>query len=225
MGWWSGSYKLMPGVSEDIGRYSDLAGRARQYGETVGLGMAGRQAKGILKAMGKGDWDTNPVLGAYLNPIRNQMEVNRRELTRRAGMGVNRIAPGQQAGLLNAQTNLASARAEEGGNLAMQSMIPQLFETASGIYSGARGQRIGAEMGALGMESDIDRAINEARMRGTYRTGGLKGALGDIAGIAGAFAGLPGVGGLMRGVPGVGGGAPLRAQGYARTTGIGGFPA
>src|SRR5262245_26466635 len=166
---WSGKYKLLPGVGDDISRFGDIADRARSYGESVGLGMAGKTAKSILKNLGKGDFDTNPVVAGFLNPIRNQVAVASRENERRARMGVNAIAPGAQVGLLNAQTNLANERAQEAGSLAMAEMIPNLYGAASSAFTTARGQRIGAEQNAMSLEAQIAEAINRARMQGTYK--------------------------------------------------------
>lgn len=205
---WGGSYKLKPGVGDDITRFGDIGDRARAYGESVGLGIGGKTAKSILKNLGKGDFDTNPVIAGFMNPIRNQVAVASRENERRARMGVNAIAPGAQAGLLNAQTNLANQRAQEAGGLAMAEMIPNLYGQASSAFNAARGQRIAAEQNAMSLEAQIAEAINRARMGGMYKTGGFKGILGDVAGIAGAFAGLPGMGGLR--MPGMGGGGAPR---------------
>lgn len=194
-----GGPRMLPGTQDDIGRLGDLAGRQRAYGESVGLGMSGHTAKGLLKAMGRGDWDTNPVLAAYLNPIRNQTAVAQAENERRARLGVNAIAPGEQIGLLNAQTNLANQRAQQSGALAMAELVPQLYGQASNQYSAARGQRIGAEQNALSNEADIIRAMAEMRMRGTYQSPGLIGRLGQIAGLGTAMIpGLSAIGALGR---------------------------
>lgn len=198
--WWGGGYKTIPGVSGDIANMAGLQNQAQQWGQGVGLGFAGRQAKSVLKAMGQGNFDSNPIIGAYLNPIRNQTETAKRDLIRRASMGVNRIAPGQQAGLLSAQTNLAANRADEQGGMAMQAMIPQLYGQMSNTYGQARGQRIGAEEYAQSEQDRLAQMQNQARLAGSYKTGGFRGFLNDIGGIAGSVAG-----GMM-GMPKVGGG-------------------
>jgi hypothetical protein len=197
--WWGGSYKTIPGTNQDIANMAGLQNQAQQWGQGVGLGFAGRQAKSVLKAMGQGNFDSNPIISAYLNPIRNQTETAKRDLIRRASMGVNRIAPGQQAGLLSAQTNLAANRADEQGGMAMQAMIPQLYGQMSNTYGQARGQRIGAEEYAQSEQDRLAQMQNQARLAGSYKTGGFKGFLNDIGGIAGSVAG-----GMM-GMPKLGG--------------------
>lgn len=196
MSFWSGSYKLQPGYAEDIGRLGGLAGRVRQWGEGVGLGAAGKSAKKLIKGFGSGNFDNNPVFESFFNPIRNQTAVAMGENERRARMGVNALVPGQQAGLLNAQTNVANERAQRTGALAMQDMLPALYGQATNTFAQARGQKLGAQESAFGQEADIEGAIQRARQAGTYKTGGFLGALGKIGAIAGPLAGalIPGLG-------------------------------
>lgn len=200
----------MPGVDESIGRLGGLAGRVRDWGAGVGLGAAGKSAKKMLKGFSSGDIDTNPVFQAFFNPIRNQTAVAMGENERRARMGVNALAPGQQVGLLNAQTNVANQRAQQTGALAMQEMMPQLYGQASNTFAQARGQKLGAQQSAFGMESDIEEAINRARQAGTYKTGGFLGALKSIGQIAAPIAGalIPGMGMMSGGLGKLGGKLP-----------------
>lgn len=181
-------YKTLPGVSGDISRFYDIGDRARQYGETVGLGMAGRQAKGLLKAFGKGDFDTNPILASYLTPIREQGQVARRENAREAGMGANALFAGQQPVLQRRLTDLANARTDEGTSRAISEAIPALYGQASGAYTAARGQRIGAEQDALSRELAAIQAAMQGRLAGTYKTKGFMDYLKDAGQIAGGVA-------------------------------------
>lgn len=204
MSWLTGSYKMMPGVAEDIGRLGGLRDRVKDWGANVGLGAAGKSAKKMIKAFGSGNLDNNPVFESFFNPIRNQTAVAMGENDRRARMGVNAIA-GQQAGLLNAQTNVANERAQRTGALAMQEMMPQLYGQATNTFAQARGQKLGAQESAFGQESDIESAIARARKEGTYKTGGFLGALGKIAQIAGPIAAGVLTGGASTAVGGLAG--------------------
>ena len=183
-------YGLLPGVGSDIGRLYDIGDRSRQYGESVGLGMAGKQAKALLKHLGQGNYDTDPLISSYLTPIREQGQVARRENAREAGMGANALFAGQQPVLQRRLTDLANARTDEGTSRAISEAIPALYGQASSAYTAARGQRIGAEQDALARELAAISTAMQGRMAGTYKKKGFMDYLkdaGQIAAQAAAF--------------------------------------
>lgn len=188
MGVFTRGTKLVPGVSEDIARLYGIADEAG--GADVGLGAAGKSAKGLIKRLGQNRYDTDPMIRAYLAPITDARAVARRENERAAGMGANALFAGQQPVLNRRLTDLANARTDEGTAQAISQMIPALYGQAADVYTTARGQRISAEQSNLARELAAIEAAIRARLGGTRETPSGFETAGRVAQFAGGIAGL-----------------------------------
>ena len=172
------------------------------YGQNVGLGAAGRSAKGILKQMTGGNY--SKLAGTLLSPIHDRYAANAREMERKSLMGGNAFARGTQPALMASIQNDAMKQMAEGEGLAYGQAIPALWGQASDQFQNALNARRGLEMGSLqsGLQGRL--AANQ------YITKpGWLDRVGQVAGMVGGIAGIPGLGGFGRG----GGGFDWSRQG------------
>lgn len=189
MGFFDRGTKQLPGVSGDITRLYGIADKAAAEADP-GLGFAGKQAKGLLKHLGQGRYDTDPIIQAYLAPIRDRAAVAHRENARSAGLGANALFAGQQPVLQRRLTDLAQARTDEGTAQAISDLIPSLYRQSADIYSGARGQRIDAYNANMARELAAIEAAMRGRIGGTRETSSGLEKAGSIARLIGGIAGI-----------------------------------
>lgn len=189
MPFFSRGTRTIPGIDQDIGRLYGIADRASAEADP-GLGFAGRQAKGLLKRLGQGRYDEDPLIQAYLSPITDARAVARRENERSAGMGANALFAGQQPVLNRRLTDLANARTDEGTAQAISQMIPALYGQAADVYGGARGQRISAYNANLARELAAIESAIRARLGGTRETPSGLERIGQIGQFVGGLAGI-----------------------------------
>lgn len=72
-----------------------------------------------------------------------------RDQERESSLGAGALFGAHQPALARRINEIAATRARNEAGEAMQHMVPQIFQMGSDMYSNARNQRIGAEMGSL----------------------------------------------------------------------------
>ena len=132
------SYKEVPGLSQYLSPLQNF---------DPGLGFAGRQAKGVLKHMGQGDYEG--LASSFLSPIKDQYAVNQRENERDLSMGANAFQQGAQPGLMATIGNESRLKNQEGLGMSLASAIPQLYGQMSNTFGQARQTRIGSQLQGL----------------------------------------------------------------------------
>jgi hypothetical protein len=180
----STSWKETPGLGQFLGGMTDYA---NQLG---GADFGQRQAKGLLKQMGSGNYDN--VMGSYLSPIRDSYAVSQREGDRANMMGANALYQGSQPGLMAAIGQEGRLKNQEGLGLAMSSAVPQLYGQAQGAFNAGRQRQLGEEgirSGLLtgAMQGNIaghqlvqGPSIFGSIMQGLGQAGGLASGLGSM---------------------------------------------
>jgi len=162
------------------------------YAQNVGLGKAGKTAKGILNQMSSGDYGN--LAGTILSPIHDRYATQLRELTRNNQMGANAMYQGTQPALMAGLEDETRRQMAEGEGLAYGQAIPQLYGQASGTYQGALNQQENQQLGAL------DAATRARLGSGQYNTQpGWFDRVGQVAGTAAQ------IGGMAMGIPAMGG--------------------
>lgn len=152
MGFFTPSYKQVGGLDSYL---SPLSGFGQQY-DLGAADFGQRQAKGLLKQLGQGNYDN--LLGSYLSPLRDQAQVNQRENERDLQMGANAFQQGAQPGLMAALGNESRLKTQEQLGMQLASAVPQLYGAAQGAFNAGRGRQI-SEMG-------LDEQAREAALRG-----------------------------------------------------------
>jgi hypothetical protein len=181
-----------------------LQNEFRDWTAGQGLGRAGQQAKGFLKHFANGNYDSDPTIGVYLAPLRDQYSTMQRESNRAFGMGGLGMASGSQPALMARLKMLNEQQIAEQQGQAYANYLPQLYSQQAGIFQNAQNSRRQAEL--AGMSG----AMQAANMGTWYQPKSIMDnllSLGQLGGQAvglatglGAFnpAGLP----AARGLPG-----------------------
>src|SRR5262245_29626772 len=124
MGFFSPGYREIPGLGNYL---SPLAGFGQQY-DLGGADFAERQAKGLLKQMGQGNYEN--IMGTYLSPMINEARTAQRENERNLLMGGNAFMQGAQPGYMAALGQQGRLQAQEQLGMNLASAIPQLYGQA-----------------------------------------------------------------------------------------------
>jgi hypothetical protein len=138
----TGGYKEVGGINQYLDPIS-------QFGGPQGFNLGGadfgqKQAKGIMKDIGAGDF--SGIIGTYLSPITDAYKVNQRESERDLHMGANAMYQGTQPALMAGLGQTARNQATEQLGLNLASAIPQLYGQAQQAFGAGRQRQI-AEMG------------------------------------------------------------------------------
>ena len=149
-------------------------------------GFAAKQAKKGLRALGEGDYDSNPTLSGYFAPIRDAYATSVREGSREAGMGVGAKFGEGNPVLAQRIQQLNEERARDAEGSAMSSMIPGLHSSLSNTYQ--QGQQNKVAM--TGLKSNALQDALQAYLSKFYQTqtSGLIPALSGLAQGAGSMA-------------------------------------
>jgi hypothetical protein len=172
MGFFEGDYKWQtnPYAAPGIGAIED-------WGKSVGLGKAGKAAKGIINQISSGNY--GGLAGSILSPISNRYATQMREAIRANSMGGNAFAQGAQPALMAAIEQDTRRKMAESEGLAYAEAIPQLFSSASNVYQNANNARDSSQLSAL-------EAAIRARLGASQMTQGMSGMqkFGNILGMA-----------------------------------------
>lgn len=156
------------------------------------LGKAGKQAKGLMREMGSGDY--SGIAGSMLAPIHDQYAAQGREQERNALMGANAMYAGSQPALMAGLQNESRAKMAEGEGLAYGQAIPQLWSQAGSQYQNALNSARSGELSAL--QSAMQGRLGSNQF---ITQPGWLDRVSQVAGVAGQ------IGGLAMGIPGLGG--------------------
>lgn len=180
-----------------VGERADAIGDYANSINPNNTGFAAKQAKKGLRALGEGNYDSDPTLSGYFAPIRDAYSTSVREGERDAGMGVGAKFGADNPVLAQRVQQLNEERARDAEGSAMSSMIPGLHASLSNTYQQGQQNKIAQQ----GIKLD---ALNSA----------LKGWLSQFyqhqeGGIIPAISGLAqGAGSMMMGFGGLGGKKP-----------------
>lgn len=105
------------------------------WGRQVGLGKAGKSAKGIIKQMSSGNY--GGLAGTILSPIHDQYAAQLREAMRANTMGGNAFVQGSQPALMANIEQETRRKMAEGEGLAYGQAIPNLYGQATGTLQNA----------------------------------------------------------------------------------------
>lgn len=174
-----------------------LAQQYKDYGNSVGLGMAGNIAKHGLKQFANGGgekgYDTG-IVGNLLAPLRDQYGTMQRESNRGYGMGALGMTGASNPAQMARLKQLGEDRIGESMGHAYAQALPGIFNSLSSTYGDARSTRIGAEMGALqgqGQALGMGQWVSKPSIFDNIMKVGQLGSS-----IAGMVMGMPGGGGL-----------------------------
>jgi len=154
---------------------SDLRGLA----DNASLGIAGKTAKRSLKAIGRGEYDSDPALAGFINPVRqfynNAIEDNERE----ANMGANAMFGSFQPALSRRITELQNSRTRDAAGTQIAGMIPQIYSAASNTFQNAKNSKDNLKLSSL--SAAVQSFLNSFRQE---QVGGIIPALSGMASAA-----------------------------------------
>lgn len=185
MGFFTSEQKQTPGAPGYIGAVSDWAKNLN-----TGLDFGGRSAKKGLKALRRGEYDSDPALSGYFAPIRDMYATSVREGERASQMGVGAKWGADNPVLSQRVTQLNEERAREGEGQAMTRMIPELYDSMSNQFGQAKQRQLQSEGLQLSGLSEAMRAWLSSFYNKPSTFSQIAGPLSQAAGGAAAVAGM-----------------------------------
>jgi len=182
--------KLFGGTeTKTYGGVGERADKIGEYADSINpnnTGYAAKSAKRGLKALDRGEYDSDPTLSGYFAPIRDAYATSVREGSREAGMGVGAKFGADNPILAQRVQQLNEERARDSEGQAMSSMIPQLHASFSNTYQQGQQNKIAQQ----GLKLDALSQSLKGWLSQFYQQqqGGLIPALSGLAQGAGSMA-------------------------------------
>lgn len=152
------------------------------YGANADIGYAAHRGKKMMKALDRGQYDSDPITSAAFAPIRDSYAASMDEADRDAGMGMGALQSGPQTALSRRISEIYRTKARDSMGQQEAAMLPALYNQASGAYQTGLNQQEGVQQHAL------DSALNG--YLGSFYQENHGGIVPALAGAGGAAAGL-----------------------------------